>query len=232
MDLSTQLIDLALHRKPIFRHLFFNLDQEQRKKNLSHLARLIPAFIFLDSFSNWSFQSLDRWSVGSAVSQFFYIDDQHSSNHIQLLTTTTLRYFLLLILLSLSTALFLWPQQNDELLKLPTHRIGDRLLQRIFRTLELLLVASLGKLLTVLILIWPFPTFIGRTIDLIVMTTQITAISGLWRVFVCLKKPLTSFSPFFGSKAVCSCSSVIPLSFMLLSYHAINYISAQFVFWL
>lgn len=225
MDVSMQLLDLALHRKSIYRHCFFNLSSVQRLTLHRLLLRITPVFIFLDSFSNWSFESPDRW----VVSPFFYFDFNGGTTdtiHISILAKSALRLLLLLVLLSVSTSVFLWTNRNDDLLGIAHDRstIG-RIVARSTSLFFLLLLASMGKLLTVLVLVWPFPSFIGRTIDLIVSTSQITAISGL--LFCELPAILlisTENKHQKKNKASCSCSCAVPFALMMGSYWLINII--------
>jgi len=148
-DTMLIVLDLILHKSQVYRHLLFNRHKLNNGALGPTLLKLLPIYLFLDTYLKWFFLKSSRKHSDTQ----YALDYDH---YLMFLCACENFAYVAAILCLVKT--WIKPSAND-----------------FRRFVDALLLSSFGKMFVLVMMIWDYDINFGRGIDIFVMTSNVTA---------------------------------------------------------
>jgi len=171
-ELLLIVLDLILHKQEAYRHVLINRVQWQKDKPaiMRALVKLIPVYLLLDVYVKWSRMQSE------------YTLDKHATYMLELqqagLPRPWERHAFLVFLSCMELLVYIL----GIFLALAVAKYIQRVVVKPHSWNQIvcaILLSSFGRLFVVLMIIWDYDLSFGRVIDLMVITSHITALTVL-----------------------------------------------------
>ncbi|KAK6260473.1 hypothetical protein SCA6_014947 [Theobroma cacao] len=185
-ELMIVLIDLILHKPKAYRHLLYNVLNQQSTHFQGLLWKLVFGFLVLDAYRSLLVRHDEEWGMSMSISSYFWIYRKILVD-VFLGNFMFLCCFLLAIRKLLKTSAQFFRGSTRKRLETVGYNVivTSRSFGRLGKLWLAVLISSYFKILLVAMMVWEFPPSVIYIIDLLVLSSNTVALKDTDELFLC-----------------------------------------------